>query len=77
MGGDVSDSSAYCARETVLGFGSAVHAFEDLTGVFNDEVRTIYIDNCCHPDEFGCEFMAERMAERILALFASFATPAN
>jgi hypothetical protein len=42
-----------------------VRAF-DLTGVFAEESRTVYIDACCHVNELGNELLANRIADDIV-----------
>ena len=40
--------------------------FYDLTGIFADELRTLYIDPCCHVNRLGNELMAAAIAEAII-----------
>lgn len=41
--------------------------FVDLTGIFDDRAETLYIDDCCHFNEFGNELVAERVAVAMLS----------
>jgi len=41
--------------------------FVDLTGLFEDERRTVYSDFCCHVNELGAQLIAERIAGEILS----------
>ena len=49
-------------------------AFIDLTDVFKEEMRTVYIDNCCHPNEFGYEIIAAHIAQTIATAKTVFAS---
>lgn len=40
--------------------------FHDATGVFDDEPRAVYADDCCHYSELGYELLAGFIAERVL-----------
>ena len=40
--------------------------FSDLTLLFRDEERTVYVDPCCHLNHFGYGVMAERIVSEIL-----------
>jgi len=42
-------------------------AFHDLTDLFAEERRTVYLDDCCHLNPLGNDLVAEAMAEAILA----------
>jgi len=39
--------------------------FHDLTGLFRDEARTIYIDDCCHVNRIGNQQIADAIATAI------------
>jgi hypothetical protein len=41
--------------------------FHDLTGLFREEKRTIYEDDCCHVNPLGNRLMADAIASAILA----------
>jgi len=41
--------------------------FHDLTGLFREEKRTIYEDDCCHVNRLGNRLMADAIASAILA----------
>ena len=41
--------------------------FVDLTGIFENEPRSVYSDICCHVNELGADLIAERTAQEILA----------
>ena len=40
-------------------------AFENLTDIFKNETRTIYIDHCCHTNRLGSELISREIARRI------------
>ena len=40
--------------------------FYDLTQIFADEPRTVYIDQCCHVNQLGNELLAVVIAEAII-----------
>jgi hypothetical protein len=42
-------------------------AFHDLTALFADERRTVYLDDCCHFNGLGNDLVAAAIAEAILA----------
>lgn len=41
--------------------------FHDLTELFADEDRTVYLDDCCHLNPLGNDLVAQAVAEAILA----------
>jgi hypothetical protein len=41
--------------------------FHDLTGLFAEERRTLYLDDCCHLNPLGNDLVAAAIAEAILA----------
>jgi hypothetical protein len=45
--------------------------FVDLTRVFENESRSIYIDDCCHVNDYGNHLMAEHIFETIRDDFAA------
>lgn len=40
--------------------------FYDLTGIFANETRTVYIDSCCHVNQLGNDLLAEAIAGAIV-----------
>jgi hypothetical protein len=38
----------------------------DLTGIYAEEARTVYVDACCHVNALGNELMADRIADIIV-----------
>ncbi|MBI2892448.1 MAG: hypothetical protein HYY06_02785 [Deltaproteobacteria bacterium] len=49
--------------------------FEDLTGIFAEETRTMYSDTCCHLNQAGCDILAQRIAATIVHGLARSAGP--
>lgn len=45
--------------------------FHDLTMIYYDTKKTIYKDDCCHPNEFGYSIVSEYIAEAVAASIRS------
>lgn len=41
--------------------------FKDMSMIFNNDERTLYVDTCCHLNEKGYKTMAEEIADSVLA----------
>jgi hypothetical protein len=51
--------------------------FEDLTGIFASATRELYIDNCCHVNKEGNEFLARAIAAALATRMSNGADGRN
>ena len=52
-------------RQAGAGLASDGVRFKDLTGIFRNETRTLYIDTCCHVNQLGVRLLIDAFVETL------------